>query len=50
MRNTPEAREWIARAERDGVRAVVEPRDGPFGDYTQAPPERRPDPSHVIEP
>jgi enoyl-CoA hydratase len=50
MRNTPEAREWIARAERDGGRAVVEARDAPFGDYSQGPPERRPDPSHVIEP
>jgi enoyl-CoA hydratase len=44
MRNTREAREWVARAERDGVRAVVEARDAPFGDYSQAPPERRPDP------
>jgi enoyl-CoA hydratase len=50
MRNTPEAREWIARAEAEGVRAVVEARDAPFADYSQAPPERRPDPSHVIEP
>ena len=50
MRNTPEARGWIARVERDGVRAVVEARDAPFGDYSQAPPERRPDPLHVIEP
>ncbi|MEN3319707.1 MAG: hypothetical protein V7643_3108, partial [Mycobacterium sp.] len=22
----------------------------PWGDYSQAPPERRPDPSHIIEP
>jgi enoyl-CoA hydratase len=50
MRNTPEAIEWIRRAEAEGVRAVVAERDGPFGDYSQAPPERRPDPSHVIEP
>jgi enoyl-CoA hydratase len=50
MRNTPDALEFIARAEREGVRAVVEARDGPFGDYSQAPPELRPDPSHVIEP
>ena len=34
----------------EGVRAAVERRDGPWGDYSQAPPERRPDPSHVIEP
>ena len=50
MRNTPEALEWIRRAEAEGVPAVVAERDGPFGDYSQAPPERRPDPSHVIEP
>jgi enoyl-CoA hydratase len=50
MRNTPEALDFIQTAERDGVRAVVERRDGPFGDYSQAPPELSPDPSHVIEP
>ena len=47
MRNTPEAREWIARAEAEGVRAVVEERDGPFGDYSQG---ERPDPRNVIDP
>jgi enoyl-CoA hydratase len=47
MRNTPEAREWIARADAEGVRAVVEERDGPFGDYSQG---ERPDPGNVIEP
>ena len=50
MRNTPEAKEFIERAEREGVRAVVDERDGRFGDYSKAPPELRPDPSHVIEP
>ena len=50
MRNTPDALAWIERAEADGVRAAVEDRDGPFGDYSQAPPERRPDPRNVIEP
>jgi enoyl-CoA hydratase len=49
MRNTPEALEFIRRAESDGVRAVVAERDGPFGDYSQAPPERRPDPTHVLD-
>jgi enoyl-CoA hydratase len=48
MRNTPEARQFIDHAERDGVRAVVTERDGPFGDYSQAPAELRPDPSHII--
>ena len=38
------------KAEREGVRSVVEDRDGPFGDYSQAPPELRPDPGNVIEP
>ena len=42
MRNTPDARAFIERAERDGVGAAVAERDGPFGDYSQAPPERGP--------
>ncbi len=50
MRNTPDARRFIDIAERDGVRAVVAERDGPFGDYSQAPPEEQPDPRNVIEP
>jgi len=50
MRNTPDALDFIDRAERDGVRAVVTERDGRFGDYSQAPPELRPDPGNVIEP
>jgi enoyl-CoA hydratase len=50
MRNTPEARSFIDTAATDGVPAVVARRDGPFGDYSQAPPEHRPDPAHVIEP
>jgi enoyl-CoA hydratase len=50
MRNTPDALRFINRAESEGVRAVVEDRDGPFGDYSQAPPELRPDPDNVIEP
>jgi enoyl-CoA hydratase len=50
MRNTPDALRFIDRAEREGVRAVITERDGPFGDYSQAPPELQPDPSHVIVP
>jgi enoyl-CoA hydratase len=50
MRNTPDALEWIEVAEREGVPAVVARRDAPFGDYSQAPKERRPDPAHVVEP
>lgn len=50
MRNTPEALDFITTAETQGVRAAVERRDGPFGDYSQAPPELRPDPNHIIVP
>ena len=50
MRNTPDAREWIERAGEEGVRAAIEQRDGPFGDYSQAPEGQRPDPGNVIEP
>jgi len=50
MRNTPDALDFIATAENEGVRAVVERRDGPSGDYSQAPPELRPDSSNLIEP
>ena len=49
MRNTPDARAWIETAEAAGVRQAITDRDGPFGDYSQAPPDRRPDPRHVIE-
>ena len=49
MRNTPDAARFIELAEAEGVPAVVAERDGPFGDYSQAPPEEQPDPSHVIE-
>ena len=49
MRNTPDALEFIERAEREGVGTVVAERDGPFGDYSQAPQDEQPDPSHVID-
>ena len=50
MRNTPEAKRFIDLAASEGVAKVIAERDGPFGDYSQAPPEEQPDPSHVIEP
>jgi len=50
MRNTPDAHEFIELAERQGVPAAVKRRDGPFGDYSQAPPGEKPDPKNVIEP
>jgi len=49
MRNTPEAKDFVDTAT-ESVRTAVEQRDGPWGDYSQAPQERRPDPTHVIEP
>ncbi len=50
MRNIPEAREFISRAEAEGVPDAVAGRDGPFGDYSQAPDDEKPDPANVIEP
>jgi enoyl-CoA hydratase len=48
MRNTPDAKQFIAIAEARGVRAAIGRRDGPFGDYSQAPAEDQPNPLHVI--
>ena len=48
MRNTPEARAWIDKAEAEGVGAAVADRDGPFGDYSQGGRDGKPDPTHVI--
>jgi enoyl-CoA hydratase len=50
MRNTPDAQAFIDKAGADGVRAATNERDALFGDYSMAGPDRRPDPSHVIEP
>ena len=50
MRNIPEAKRWIERAAEEGVPALVAERDGPFGDYSQASAENRPNPDNVIEP
>jgi enoyl-CoA hydratase/carnithine racemase len=50
MRNTPEARRFIELAEREGVGAAVAQRDGPFGDYSQAPSAGKPNPANVIAP
>jgi enoyl-CoA hydratase len=48
MRNTPDAKRFIDLAREQGVRAAVEQRDGPFGDYSQAPAAEQPDPRNVI--
>jgi enoyl-CoA hydratase len=50
MRNTPDAHEFIELAGSEGVGAAVARRDGPFGDYSQAPAEGKPDPSNIITP
>ena len=50
MRNTPDAERFIERAARDGVSTAVAERDGPFGDYSQAPKADKPNPRHVIVP
>lgn len=50
MRNTPEAREFIDVAEKEGVREVITRRDSPFGDYSAAPKDQQPNPNNVIVP
>ena len=42
MRNTPEGLGFVEKAASEGVGAAIAGRDGPFGDYSQAPPERKP--------
>lgn len=49
MRNTPDARSFIERAEKEGIKAVINARDEPFGDYSTAPKDGQPNPKHVIE-
>lgn len=48
MRNTAEAKRFVEVSESQGVRAAVTERDAPFADYSQAPDDEQPDPSHVI--
>jgi len=50
MRNTPDAKRFIELASGEGVGAAVAQRDGPFGDYSQAPPAEQPNPDNVIVP
>jgi enoyl-CoA hydratase len=50
MRNTPDAKRFIELAADQGVPAAVAKRDAPFGDYSQAPADEKPDPRNVIEP
>lgn len=48
LRNTPEALNFIKVAEERGVAAAVAERDGPFGDYSQAPRDQKPNPRHIV--
>ena len=50
MRNIPEAKRFIERAESEGVGAVIADRDGPFSDYSAAAAEEKPNPDNVIDP
>jgi enoyl-CoA hydratase len=50
MRNTPDAAAFIAKASEEGVGAATNERDALFADYSMAGPDRRPDPTHIIEP
>jgi enoyl-CoA hydratase len=42
MRNTPEGRDFVRQARDEGVKSAVARRDGPFGDYSQAPRAEQP--------
>jgi len=42
MRNTPEGLAFVAKAKEKGVAAAIADRDGPFGDYSQAPSSEKP--------
>jgi enoyl-CoA hydratase/carnithine racemase len=50
MRNTPDGLAFVATSASQGVRAATQRRDRPFGDYSAAAPDRRPNPGHVITP
>jgi enoyl-CoA hydratase len=42
MRHTPEGLQFVRTAAEKGVGAAITERDGPFGDYSQAPPADKP--------
>ena len=50
MRNTPEGLDFVELARTKGVDEAIRRRDAPFGDYSQAPPERQPRRGNVIDP
>ena len=51
MRNTPDAHRFVDIAG-EGVGAVLAERDGPWGDYSHAPPDQQPPhpPGHNLPP
>ena len=50
MRNTPAGLAFVETASAEGVRAATIQRDLPFGDYSAAGPDQRPDPGHTVNP
>lgn len=46
MRNIPEGSEFVRIAKEQGIQTAVAHRDGPFGDYSQGPPELKPRKTH----
>jgi len=48
MRNTPEARRFVAKAAAEGVPAAVAERDGAFGDYSQGSAADKPNPRNIV--
>jgi len=50
MRNITEGLRFVETAAARGVGAAIAARDRAFGDYSQAPPRRRPNPKHVVRP
>lgn len=42
MRNTPEGREFVRVSLNESVKEAVTRRDGPWGDYSQAPKNKQP--------
>ena len=42
MRNTPEGLDFVKKSMEKGVQTAISDRDGPFGDYSQGPPEKKP--------
>ena len=48
MRNTPEAHRFMELSANGGASEAIRRRDEPFGDYSQASPERKPNPRNVV--